>query len=346
MEQQVSVGVIGYGYWGPNLVRNFHDDDRVEVRYICDRSADMLNKHRKRYQTTKFTTDYDDLLNDKTLTAIAIATPAATHFELARKALEAGKHVLVEKPMCRTSDQCRELIAIAEQNDRTLMVDHTFLYHGPVRLIKQLIETGDLGNLLYFNSVRVNLGAFQQDCNVVWDLGAHDLAIMDYLVGRTPISVHATGASHTGNDIEDIAYVTLKFEDELIAHIQCSWLSPVKIRQIFIGGSRKMIVFDDASQVEKVRVYDKGIDTTKVPQSDQERYKTLIQYRYGDMRAPVYELWEALLVECRHFVDCIINKTKPTSDGYSGLRVVRLLELAQTSLKTGQPQAVTSLETV
>jgi predicted dehydrogenase len=342
--QNVSVGVVGYGYWGPNLARNLHEDDRVELRYICDRAVNMLEKHRRRYQTTTFTSDYDDLLKDKTLTAIVIATPASTHFELAKKALAAGKHVLMEKPMCETSDQCRELIEMAESRQLTLMVDHTFVYHGPVRLIKQLMDGGELGDILYFNSLRINLGIFQQDCNVIWDLGTHDLSIMDYLIGKTPISVHAIGASHTDSGMEDIAFMTIKFADDIIAHFQCSWLSPVKLRQIMIGGSRKMLVFDDASQVEKIKLYDKGIDTMNVPQTDQERYKTLVQYRYGDMRAPVYDVTEALRVECRHFLDCILQKQKPITDGNSGLRVVRLLELAQTSLKTGLPVAVTSLE--
>lgn len=334
---QVSVGVVGYGYWGPNLVRNLHEDDRVEMRYVCDRSPQMLERHRNRYPTVKFTTEFDDLLADDTLQAIAIATPAHTHFELAAKALRAGKHVLVEKPMCETVAQCQELIDLAAANKRILMVDHTFVYHGPVRLMKQLIDQDSLGSLLYFNSVRVNLGAFQQDCNVVWDLASHDLAVMDHLIGRSPVSMHAVGVSHLGNDIEDIAYLTMKFEDDFIANIQVSWLSPVKVRQIQVGGSKKMTVFDDSSQTEKVRVYDKGIDTIESPESDQERFKTLVQYRYGDMNAPVYDLTEPLRTECNHFVECILRGEKPITSGESGLRVVQLLEMAQLSLKSGMP---------
>lgn len=342
--EQVAIGVVGYGYWGPNLVRNLYDDNRVELRYICDRSPQMLERHRKRYPNVKFTTSYDELLNDDSLQAIAIATPAHTHFDLAARALQAGKHVLVEKPMCQSSAECRKLIELAEAKNLTLMVDHTFVYHGPVRLMKQLIDEDKLGTLLYFNSVRVNLGAFQTDCNVVWDLAAHDLAIMDHLIGRTPTQMHAVGVSHLNNDIEDIAYLTMKFEDEFIAHVQVSWLAPVKIRQIQVGGSKRMTVFDDSSQTEKVRVYDKGIDTIESPTDDAERFKTLVQYRYGDMIAPVYDLTEALRTECNHFVECILTGQKPITDGYSGLRVVSLLELAQRSLKSGGPVEVQSLE--
>lgn len=343
--QEVAIGVVGYGYWGPNLARNLYEDNRVELRYICDRSPEMLERHRKRYPTVKFTTSFDELLADDTLKAIAIATPAHTHFDLAAKALAAGKHVLVEKPMCQSSEQCRRLIELAEANNCVLMVDHTFVYHGPVRLMKQLIDEDKLGALLYFNSVRVNLGAFQQDCNVVWDLAAHDLAIMDHLIGRTPTSMHAVGVSHLNNGIEDIAYLTMKFEDSFIAHVQVSWLSPVKIREIQVGGSKKMTVFDDSSQTEKVRVYDKGIDTIESDSANPEdRYKTLVQYRHGDMHAPVYDLTEALRLECNHFVDCILTGNTPITDGYSGLRVVSLLEMAQQSLKSGEPVKISSLE--
>jgi predicted dehydrogenase len=338
--QEVTVGVVGYGYWGPNLVRNFHEDARVNVRYICDRSQQMLDRHRKRYPAVIFTQNFEDLLNDPALDAIVIATPTETHFDLAQQALKAGKHVLVEKPLCQTSDQCRELIALAAEKKLVLMVDHTFLYHGAVRLVKQLVDSGELGDLLYFSSTRLNLGIFHSDCNVLWDLASHDLSIMDFLLQRTPLSVHAVGACHLDNGVEDIAYLTLKFEDNLIAHFHCSWLSPVKIRQILVGGSRKMIVFDDITEADKIRVYDKGIETMKLPETAQERYKTLVQYRVGDMRAPVIDRTEALRVEAQHFVDCITDGRQPISDGESGLRIIRLLELAELSLKTGQIQPV------
>ncbi|MBY0359396.1 MAG: Gfo/Idh/MocA family oxidoreductase [Candidatus Obscuribacterales bacterium] len=338
--QQVKLGIVGYGYWGPNLTRNFHSDERVEIKYICDRDPERLKQYRSQYQNVVFTTNYEDLLNDSSLQAIVIATPVETHFELAKQALSMGKHVLVEKPMCRSSKECTELIELARKKGLILMVDHTFLYHGPVRLMKQLLEKEELGDLLYFNSMRANLGLFQADVNVMWDLGAHDIAIMDYLLGRTPLSVHAIGASHTENAVEDIVYLTLSFADDLIAHVHVSWLSPVKIRQIFIGGSRRMIVFDDSSQSDKVRVYDKGIDTMKAPETDRERYRALIQYRHGEMRAPVYDLTEALRIETRHFIDCVLSGNKPISDGEAGRRVVQLLELADVSLKSGQSQKV------
>ena len=338
----LSIGVVGCGYWGPNLIRNFQDDDRAIVKYACDLMPARLDKLRKRYSSTIFTSDFNDLLKDDDLQAIAIATPVHTHFSLAKQALLAGKHVLVEKPMCMSSPECLELIALAEEKKKIIMVDHTFVYHGPVRCIKLLMEQRQLGKLLYFNSVRVNLGIFQTDVNVLWDLAAHDLSIMDYLVNQTPRTVHAVGAAHAISGVEDIAFLTLGFDDQFIAHFHVSWLSPVKIRETFIGGTAKMVVYNDAAQYEKVRIYDKGIETVNNATTDQERYRQLVQYKYGDMRAPVYDLTEALKVETSHFVDCILRGEKPITDGQSGLRVVRLLELASASLKSGSPQEVTS----
>lgn len=340
--EQVTLGVIGCGYWGPNLVRNFQDNDRAEVKYICDRDPSRLDKFRKRWRGVEFTTDYQQVLDDPEVHAVAITTPVHTHFQLAKAALLANKHVLVEKPMCFSSTECLELIALAEERKRVLMVDHTFVYHGPVRLIKQIIDSNELGSILYFNSVRINLGLFQTDVNVLWDLAVHDLSIMDYLLNATPNAVHAIGVSHTGTGIEDIAYLTLSFEDNLIANFHCSWLSPVKIRNISIGGSKKMVVFNDTSQAEKVKVYDKGIETFAEPKTATERYRQLIQYRYGEMKAPNYDLTEALKVMTIHFVECILNGQKPLTDGEAGLRVVRLLELASESLKSGQSQAVSN----
>lgn len=337
----VTVGVVGCGYWGPNLIRNFQNDDRAQVKYACDLKPELLDKLRKNYGATVLTSDFNDLLKDSELDAIAISTPVHTHFSLARQALLAGKHVLIEKPMCMSSPECLELIALSEEKKRIIMVDHTFVYHGPIRCIKRLMEANQLGKLLYFNSVRVNLGAFQNDINVLWDLAVHDLSIMDYLVGQTPLTVHAVGAAHALAGLEDIAFLTLEFEDQFIAHFHVSWLSPVKIRQTFIGGTAKMIVLNDAAQFEKVKLYDKGIEAVDV--NEQERYKQLIQYRYGDMHAPVYDLTEALRVETAHFIDCVINGTKPITDGQSGLRVVRLLELAGESLATRSTQPVTAM---
>lgn len=343
--RQLTVGVVGYGYWGPNLVRNFSEIDTTELKYICDTQPEQLERHKSRYRGTTFTNDYQQLLDDKDLDAIIIATPVATHFTLAKQALLSGKHILVSKPMCKHSWECEELIAIANEKNLKILVDHTFVYHGPVRLIKQLIESGEVGDLLYLSSTRVNLGIFQSDVNVLWDLGAHDLSILDYLIGKMPKAVHAIGKSHTDSDFEDIAFMTLEFESNFIAHFHMSWLSPVKIRQMLLGGTKKMLTFDDHRPIEKVCVYDKGIQQLEVPlATEKDRYRALIQYRFGDMRAPVYDLTEALKFETLHFVDCIVNNKTPISDGNSGLRVVRLLELADKSLKTNKSLPVPALE--
>ncbi len=335
----VRVAVVGAGYWGPNLIRNFYENDNVELVAVCDLDANRLAKIGKRYPNVRLTTDYSDLLLDSALDAIVIATPVHTHYLLAKQALRAGKHVLVEKPMAMNSTECMELIALAEEQSRVLMVDHTFVYHGAVRRIKQELDSGALGDLLYFDSVRVNLGLFQSDINVVWDLAPHDLSMMDYIIGKTPISIHASGACHAGNGIEDIAYITVTFEDNLIAHFHVSWLSPVKVRQILVGGSKKMIVYDDLEPMEKLRLYDKGI-TVEQPKSDEERYANLVGYRVGDMMAPNLDLTEALKVEVAHFVDCILNNKRPITDGQAGLRVVQILEAADESIRTGKPQEV------
>lgn len=338
----IKVGLVGCGYWGPGLARNFYENDLVELKYVCDLQQEKLGKLKKRYPTVIATTNYSDLLNDPELDAIAVATPVDSHYKLAKAALEAGKHVLVEKPMCTTSAECLDLVATAEDRGLTLMVDHTFVYHPAIKRIKSIIESGELGEILYFDSVRINLGLFQSDVNVIWDLAPHDLSIIDYLLGQTPTSVSAFGSCHAGNGIEDIAYINLEFENNLIAHLNVSWLSPVKVRNIMIGGTKKMICYDDLLPAEKIRVYDKGISVTQ-PASPEKRYENLIQYRLGDMYAPVTEVTEALQTEVAHFVDCVMNKKKPLSDGKAGLRVVQLLELANESLKSRSPRAL-SLE--
>ncbi|MBK8190897.1 MAG: Gfo/Idh/MocA family oxidoreductase [Vampirovibrionales bacterium] len=336
----LSVAVVGCGYWGPNLVRNFAEHPRVDLRAICDQSPERMTRLARRYPTARAVTDYAELLNDPTLDAIAIATPVHTHYALASQALQAGKHVLVEKPMCMTAAECLALIALADEKGLTLMVDHTFVYHGAVRRMKQLIESGDLGDILYFDSVRVNLGLFQSDINVVWDLAPHDLSIMDYLLGQTPHTLHASGACHTGSGLEDVAYLTLNFERNLIAHFHVSWLSPVKLRQMLIGGARKMIAYDDLQPMEKIRVYDKGIDLRAPSQSDEERYQTLVKYRLGDMTSPALDLTEALRVEIDHFAACVLDRQTPITDGRAGLRVVQMLEAANRSLASGLPQSL------
>lgn len=337
----LGIGVVGCGYWGPNLIRNFYEHSAVELRAVCDLDNNKLLRIGKRYPNVALTNQFNDLLDDPTIHAIVIATPVHTHYPLAQKALMAGKHVLVEKPMCMTSNECKDLIALAEERGLTLMVDHTFVYHGAVRRIKSELETGALGELLYFDSVRVNLGLFQSDINVIWDLAPHDLSMMDFIIGKTPISVQATGACHTASGLADIAYITVHFEDNIIAHFHVSWLSPVKVRQILVGGTQKMIVYDDLAPMEKVRIYDKGI-TQVEPKTDEERYANLVGYRIGDMMAPVLDLTEALKVEVDHFVDCVLHKKKPLTDGEAGLRIVQILEAANASLKTGQLQPLIS----
>ncbi len=336
---KLSVGVVGCGYWGPNLIRNFYENDNIEVRYVCDTDPGKLGKIDRRYPTVKTTVNYQDLLADPTLDAVVIATPVRAHFPLAQQALAANKHVVVEKPMCMSSAECEALVALAEERKLVLMVDHTFAYHGAVRRIKEVIDRGELGDILYFDSVRINLGLFQSDVNVVWDLAVHDLSIMDHLLGVTPKSVHATGACHAGNGIEDIAYCAFSFDNNLIANLNVSWLSPVKVRQMLIGGTKKMVVYDDLTPMEKIRIYDKGISVSQ-PQNDENRYEKLVQYRIGDMYSPVYDQSEALKTEVAHFVDCVRNGKRPITDGRSGLRIVRMLEAIEASLKTGQPQQI------
>ncbi len=336
MSDLLSVGVVGCGYWGPNLIRNFFEHESVELRYVCDLFPEKLAKIGRRYPTVRLTTQYHELLDDPGLAAIVIATPVNSHYLLAKQALSAGKHVLVEKPMCSTSAECLELVAMAAERKRTLMVDHTFIYNGAVKRIKEEINSGALGDIVYFDSIRINLGLFQNDVNVIWDLAPHDLSVMDYLLGRNPRTVHATGARHAGNGIEDIAYISLSFEDNFIAHFHVSWLSPVKIRQILIGGTKRMIAYDDLQPMEKVRIYDKGI-TVEQPQSEEHRYRNLIQYRIGDMYAPVLDLSEALKTEVAHFVECVQTGRKPMSDGEAGLRIVNILEAADRSIHSGKP---------
>lgn len=338
----LTVAVVGCGYWGPNLIRNFYENPQVTLKFVCDLDVAKLQKIAQRYPSVTPTTRYDDLLTDPALDAIVIATPVHTHFPLARMALESGKHVLVEKPMAMTSRECQELIELAEKKNLTLMVDHTFVYHGVTRRMKQEIDSGNLGDLLYFDSVRINLGLFQSDINVVWDLAPHDLSMMDYLVGKTPISVQASGASHAGTGLANIAYLSLQFENNLIAHFNVSWLSPVKVRHILVGGTKSMMAYDDLQPSEKLRIYDKGI-TVEQPKSDEERYQNLVGYRVGDMLAPVCDSTEALKVEVAHFVDCVLNGKTPISDGKAGLRVVQILEAADKSLASGKPEPLAAL---
>ena len=332
----ITVGVIGCGYWGPNLIRNFAENEAAELRWICDADTRRLEKVARRYPSARTAPDFRELLADTRLDAVVIATPVATHYAFARAALEAGKHVLVEKPFTASVREAEELIALADRNRLALMVDHTFIYTGAVRRIKELVTNGEMGDLLYFDSVRVNLGLFQHDVNVVWDLAPHDLSIMDHVVGRTPTALMATGSCHIEPGLENIAYVQLRFDDSMIANFHFNWLSPVKIRRTLIAGSRRMIVYDDIEPTEKVRVYDSGVDRAASAGADEEEtYKTLVSYRTGDVWVPKLDPTEALRYVCAEFLDSIKNSRPSMSDGAAGLRVVRLLEAAQVSINEG-----------
>lgn len=325
----IQVGVIGYGYWGPNLVRNFFEVPGATVKTVSDLNSERLALVGRRYPMIRTTTRYTDLINDPGIDAIAIATPVSTLFDLARQAIQAGKHVLIEKPMASTSEQAQRLIEEAEHHKRVLMVDHTFVYTPAVRKIKKLATPEQLGEIFYYDSVRVNLGLFRHDMNVLWDLAVHDLAIMDYILPSKPIAVSATGMRHIPGELEDVAYLTLFFQDTLIAHVHVNWLSPVKVRLALIGGSQKMIVYDDLEPTEKVKVYDKGIT---VNDNAESRYQMLIGYRQGDMWAPQLEVTEALWSEALHFIQCIEQGKQPLTDGATGLRVLRILEAASRSI--------------
>ena len=326
----LNVGVIGYGYWGPNLVRNFMEAPGSTVNAVSDLRQERLTEVTRRYPSIRGTTNPDDLFNDPAIDAIVIATPVFSHFDLALRALQAGKHVLVEKPLTSTSEQGMRLIEEAERRKRVLMVDHTFVYTGAVRKIKEMVDSGDLGDIYYYDSVRINLGLFQHDVNVIWDLAVHDLAIMDFVLSAKPCAVAATGISHLPGQPENVAYITLFFEGRQIAHIHVNWLAPVKVRQTLIGGSQKMIVYDDIEPSEKLKVYDKGVT---VKPSREDVYNMLVSYRSGDMWAPRLDATEGLRTDALHFIDGIENGTAPQTGGRTGLRIVRLLEAAEKSLK-------------
>jgi predicted dehydrogenase len=336
----IRVGIIGYGYWGPNLVRNFSEASGAEVHTVCDLSRDRLARAAARYPGVHTTCRADDLISHPEIDAVAIATPVSTHFDLAFRALQAGKHVMVEKPLAGNSEQAARLRDEAERRRRILMVDHTFAYTGAVRKIREIVDSGDLGELYYYDSVRVNLGLFQHDVSVVWDLAVHDLSILDYVLPSRPESVSATGMSHVAGEPENIAYLTLFFSDRLIAHVHVNWLAPVKVRRTLLGGARKMIVYDDIEPSEKIKVYDRGISVTGA--TAEGIYKMLVSYRTGDMWAPRLELTEALQTEVVHFLRCIEGLERPITDAEAGLRVVRILEAATASMRQfGRPVRLT-----
>jgi len=325
----LNVGVIGYGYWGPNLVRNFNESGVAEVVSVSDTNAERLALVAQRYPRTRTTTDHRDLLTAADIDAVIIATPVATHFDLALASLQAGKHVFLEKPLTQTTQQAQRLVDEADQRGLTLMVDHTFLFTAAVGKMRELVRSGELGDIYYYDSVRVNLGLFQPDINVIWDLAVHDLAIMNYVFDRTPVAVSATGMGHIPGKPADIAYLSLFFEDHMMAHIHINWLSPVKIRRSMIGGSKKMLVYDDLEPSEKIKIYDKGINLS----DRQSLYDTLVSYRVGDMHAPHLDTHEALNLEANYFYECIDKKQPPFNGGQAGMAVVRILEAATLSMK-------------
>jgi predicted dehydrogenase len=324
----IRFGVIGYGYWGPNVVRNLYSLDGAEVVAICDKSEKSLLRAKRAYPEVRVTTDAGDVLRATDIDAVAVVTPVWTHFELAQKVLLNGKHLFIEKPFTSTSQQAEILNDLAEKYRLTVMVDHTFLFTGAVRKIRQLIDDNTLGKLYYYDSTRVNLGLFQHDVNVIWDLAPHDLSIVDYLIGQPAEAVVATGAGHL-NGLADVAYMTVYFPDNVIAHINVNWLSPVKIRTTLIGGEKKMLVWNDLEADEKIKVYDRGVKIT----GREGVYEALVSYRSGDMWSPKVEASEALKEELRYFVDCIETGNRPFNDGMAGLRVVRMLEASEQSLK-------------
>ncbi len=326
----VNIGVIGYGYWGPNLVRKFAETSGANIAAVSDLDPKKLEVVKKRFPAVKVTTRFQDLLEDPGIDAIAVATPVNTHFELGMAALRAGKHLWLEKPMTETSLQARQLVEEAEKRKLVLIVDHTFIYTGAVRKMGEIVKSGDLGRVFYYDSTRVNLGLFQRDVSVISDLAVHDFAILDYLLGEHPTAVSASGINHFPGTPENLAFITLFYESGTIAHANVSWLAPVKVRQILLGGSKKMIVYDDMEPSEKIKIYDKGVSFTDDPKQIQEMR---VGYRTGDMWAPKLDVSEALRIEGEHFVNCIEQGKVPETDGQLGLRVVELIEAATSSMR-------------
>lgn len=328
--EPIGVALVGCGYWGPNLIRNFSSSKATRLVGVCDRDQGRLDAVAGLNPAARQFTDFKELLAAPEVEAIAIATPPKTHAPFAAAALRAGKHVLVEKPLCVNSPEGEQLLTLARERDLTLMVDHTYLYSPAVRRMKQLIDSGELGRLHFFDSVRINLGLFQNDVNVLWDLACHDIAIVSHLVDRTPIAVNAHGISHTFSGMEDVAYLTLDYGDNITATFHVNWLSPVKIRQLIIGGHQKSIVFNDLDPNEPIKVYDRGINVADEPES---RHGLLVGYRMGDVWSPHLPREEPLRNMVEHFARCIRTGERPLSDGLSGLNVVKILEAAHRSMR-------------
>jgi predicted dehydrogenase len=331
----INLAVVGYGYWGPNLIRNFAQNTLCNVAAVCDFDSAKLTSCARLYPRTRTTIRYEEIIGDPKIDAVAIATPADSHFRLAMDALKAGKHVLVEKPLAPTSDEVRRLIDEAKRRHLVLMVDHTFVYTPAIQKIRQLISEESLGQIYYYNGTRASFGLFQKDVNVIWDLAVHDVSIIQYILDEAPVAVSATAVSHVSGTPENMAHITLFFESSCVAHINVSWLSPIKVRQTFIGGSRKMVVYDDVEPTEKVKIYDKGITVSGSPE---DNHQLRIGYRAGDMWAPHIPAKEALATEVEHFLECISSGREPISGGESGLHVVEVLEAASRSIaERGRP---------
>ena len=324
----IKVGVIGYGYWGPNVVRNFCSRENVQVTSVCDKDLSRLKPVKKMYPAIELINDYHDIINSNEIDAIAIVTPVSTHYDLAKKALRNGKHVFVEKPFTATVAQAEKLIELAEKKNLKIMVDHTFLFTGAVKKIRQVIDEGVLGDIYYYDSTRVNLGLFQHDVNVMWDLAPHDFSVMDYLIDEKPVAVNATGKAHVYG-YEDIAFITAHFQNNIVAHFNVNWLSPVKVRSTLLGCQKKMLVWNDVNVDEKIKIYDKGVKV----KNRESIYDLLVSYRSGDIWTPKVEQQEALGLETEYFVDCIVNDNVPINDGHAGLQVVKMLNACDKSLK-------------
>jgi predicted dehydrogenase len=337
----IGVGLVGYGYWGPNLARNFHEAPTGSLKAVCDLQPHRLKGLDRKFPSAHLTSNYEEMLSRTDIDAVIIATPTASHFPLALAALKAGKHVWIEKPICSTSQQAKILIEEADKRGLVLHVDHTFVYTGAVKFMKAQITNGSIGSLLYYDSVRVNLGLFQKDVNVLWDLAVHDLAIMDHVVpNHNPSAISATGVAHVPGQPINLAYLTLLFDDSRIGHIHANWLAPAKLRRTIFGGDTKMIVYDDLEPSEKIKIYDKGIQVSE----ESDIQKMLISYRSGDVWCPKVDQSEALQVEARHFLECIEFKKQSMTDGIAGLRIVQLIEAADLSMqKSGAPVEVSRI---
>lgn len=325
----INIGIIGYGYWGPNLVRNFFSQKNCRIKSVADSRPNRLELLAQSFPSIKGVLDAADIINDPGIDAVVIATPVFTHFQLAQKALMNGKHVLLEKPMASSVKECETLIGLAQQKNKVLMVDHTFLYTGAVEKIKDVIDTGILGNIKYLDSTRINLGLFQPDINVLWDLAPHDLSILRYLYDEKPYSINATGISHTANGIENIAFMTVNYESGFIAHFNCSWSSPVKVRMMLIGGDKKMIIYNDVEPTEKIKLY----DTAYEHKTDEEKKQVLVDYRVGDIFVPKVSNKEALASVAGDFLSCIIENKLPRSSHIIGMDIVKMLEASEKSIK-------------